>query len=123
MVKWPKNAGIVVCPQDRLPGPGADPVVQADERGCRRVECGDHGGWLGAVREGIEPVSGDDRIGGARALPAAVSQAVAPDTLAWSESTARADGGQGADQIAADDERQGHRRRVSPGPDEGVGRL
>jgi hypothetical protein len=24
---------------------------------------------------------------------------------------------------AADDERQGHRRRVSPGPDEGVGRV
>jgi hypothetical protein len=54
------------------------------------------------------------RRGDAQALPAAVSLSIAPDTLAWSVSTAQTDSGRSVDGIAADDERPSIGSRYRP---------
>jgi hypothetical protein len=65
-------------------------------------------------RKAVEPVGRDDGVLRGGALPALVAHAVAPDPFPGPEAGRRSGLDDRADQIAPDDERQGHRGPVPP---------
>jgi hypothetical protein len=88
------------------------------------VQGGDRRDGVDAVGQVVEPVDRDDAVLGTRALPAAVTEAVAPDTVTHSETDGTGPRlGDRADHVAADHERERRGRGVRAGPDEGVHRV
>ncbi len=106
---------------DGLPGPQPPVPEQGEPRGGGRVGGRHQVLLVDAGRRRVEALCGDRRVLGEGALPAAVTQAVAPDPLSDREARGTGPGrGDLAHQVAADDERRGQRCGVRARPYEGV---